>query len=151
MIERPLGQPSRRSRCCPSRVYAQLRNAIMRGEYAPSDALEPQDLARQHGVSLAVVREALCVHRGRVRTRESWHWPGGIPAAGVPRPLSQESLMCQISIRRFHHGRSCGANGSLTVRAMTRSSSGPSSLRSSRWARDRREQAARSSSVLTWQ
>ncbi|RMI33464.1 GntR family transcriptional regulator [Nocardia stercoris] len=41
------------------RVYAQLRNAIMRGEYAPSDALKPQDLARQYGVSLAVVREAL--------------------------------------------------------------------------------------------
>ncbi|MFF2554904.1 GntR family transcriptional regulator [Nocardia sp. NPDC058058] len=40
-------------------VYAQLRNAIMRGEYAPGDALKPQDLAGQHGVSLAVVREAL--------------------------------------------------------------------------------------------
>ncbi|MFE9323149.1 GntR family transcriptional regulator [Nocardia sp. NPDC052278] len=40
-------------------VYAHLRNAIMRGEYAPGDALKPQDLSRQHGVSLAVVREAL--------------------------------------------------------------------------------------------
>lgn len=40
-------------------VYTHLRNAIMRGEYAPSAALKPQDLAKQHGVSLAVVREAL--------------------------------------------------------------------------------------------
>ncbi|MFE3225905.1 GntR family transcriptional regulator [Nocardia sp. NPDC059228] len=40
-------------------IYAHLRHAIMRGEYAPGDALKPQDLAKQHGVSLAVVREAL--------------------------------------------------------------------------------------------
>ncbi|MEV0276126.1 GntR family transcriptional regulator [Streptomyces sp. NPDC050610] len=40
-------------------VYAYLRDAIMRGEYAPGDALKPQDLAKEQGVSLAVVREAL--------------------------------------------------------------------------------------------
>ena len=40
-------------------VYAHLRDAIMRGDYAPGDALKPQDLAKQQGVSLAVVREAL--------------------------------------------------------------------------------------------
>ncbi|MFC5823470.1 GntR family transcriptional regulator [Nonomuraea insulae] len=40
-------------------VYARLRDAIMRGDYAPGAALKPQDLAREHGVSLAVVREAL--------------------------------------------------------------------------------------------
>ncbi|MDT0609165.1 GntR family transcriptional regulator [Streptomyces lancefieldiae] len=40
-------------------VYARLRNAIMRGDYAPAEALKPQDLAKEHGVSLAVVREAL--------------------------------------------------------------------------------------------
>jgi DNA-binding GntR family transcriptional regulator len=40
-------------------VYAHLRNAIMRGDYAPGDALKPQDLAKEQGVSLAVVREAL--------------------------------------------------------------------------------------------
>ncbi|GIH62239.1 MULTISPECIES: GntR family transcriptional regulator [Microbispora] len=40
-------------------VYAHLRDAIMRGDYAPGDALKPQDLAKEHGVSLAVVREAL--------------------------------------------------------------------------------------------
>ncbi|MDQ1023270.1 DNA-binding GntR family transcriptional regulator [Streptomyces umbrinus] len=40
-------------------VYAYLRDAIMRGEYAPGHALKPQDLAKEQGVSLAVVREAL--------------------------------------------------------------------------------------------
>jgi DNA-binding GntR family transcriptional regulator len=40
-------------------VYARLRDAIMRGDYAPGEALKPQDLAREQGVSLAVVREAL--------------------------------------------------------------------------------------------
>jgi DNA-binding GntR family transcriptional regulator len=40
-------------------VYAHLRDAIMRGDYAPGEALKPQDLASQQGVSLAVVREAL--------------------------------------------------------------------------------------------
>lgn len=40
-------------------VYTCLRDAIMRGDYAPGEALKPQDLAREQGVSLAVVREAL--------------------------------------------------------------------------------------------
>jgi DNA-binding GntR family transcriptional regulator len=40
-------------------VYAHLRDAIMRGDYAPGDALKPQDLAKEQGVSLAIVREAL--------------------------------------------------------------------------------------------
>ncbi|WP_267246467.1 GntR family transcriptional regulator [Streptomyces sp. PR69] len=40
-------------------VYAHLRDAIMRGDHSPGDALKPQDLAKEQGVSLAVVREAL--------------------------------------------------------------------------------------------
>ncbi|CAL9390998.1 GntR family transcriptional regulator [Streptomyces albus] len=40
-------------------VYARLRDAIMSGKHAPGGALKPQDLAKEHGVSLAVVREAL--------------------------------------------------------------------------------------------
>ncbi|MEV7194577.1 GntR family transcriptional regulator [Streptomyces sp. NPDC093510] len=40
-------------------VHARLRDAIMRGDFGPADALKPQDLAKQQGVSLAVVREAL--------------------------------------------------------------------------------------------
>ncbi|MEU9554230.1 GntR family transcriptional regulator [Streptomyces fumanus] len=46
-------------RMLSEQVYAHLRDAIMRGDYAPGDALKPQDLAKQQGVSLAVVREAL--------------------------------------------------------------------------------------------
>ncbi|MFJ8281488.1 GntR family transcriptional regulator [Streptomyces griseoviridis] len=41
------------------RVYTHLRDAIMRGDHAPGDPLKPQDLAKEQGVSLAVVREAL--------------------------------------------------------------------------------------------
>ncbi|WP_043619188.1 GntR family transcriptional regulator [Nonomuraea candida] len=41
------------------RVHTLLREAIMRGEYAPGQALKPQELAQGHQVSLAVVREAL--------------------------------------------------------------------------------------------
>jgi DNA-binding GntR family transcriptional regulator len=40
-------------------VYAHLWNAIMHGAHAPGDALKPQDLAKEQGVSLVVVREAL--------------------------------------------------------------------------------------------
>ncbi|MFI6046951.1 GntR family transcriptional regulator [Nocardia sp. NPDC051321] len=40
-------------------IYTHLRDAILRGDYAPGDALKPQDLAKERGVSLAVVREAL--------------------------------------------------------------------------------------------
>jgi DNA-binding GntR family transcriptional regulator len=41
------------------RVYDDLRDAILRGDFGPGDALKPQELASTHGVSLAVVREAL--------------------------------------------------------------------------------------------
>ncbi|MEJ2853317.1 MULTISPECIES: GntR family transcriptional regulator [unclassified Saccharothrix] len=40
-------------------VYTHLRDAILRGSYSPGEALRPQDLAKERGVSLAVVREAL--------------------------------------------------------------------------------------------
>ncbi|RBQ15081.1 GntR family transcriptional regulator [Spongiactinospora rosea] len=41
------------------RVHARLQEAILRGDYAPGEALKPQELAQRHEVSLAVVREAL--------------------------------------------------------------------------------------------
>lgn len=40
-------------------AYADVRDAILRGEFAPGDALKPQELARERGVSLGVMREAL--------------------------------------------------------------------------------------------
>lgn len=47
-----VGSPSRR-------FYSWLRAAIMSGEFAPHQALKPQDLASSAGVSLAVARETL--------------------------------------------------------------------------------------------
>ncbi|MEV3971310.1 GntR family transcriptional regulator [Streptomyces sp. NPDC050698] len=40
-------------------VYDRLREAILQGEFKPGEALKPQELAGRHGVSLAVMREAL--------------------------------------------------------------------------------------------
>jgi DNA-binding GntR family transcriptional regulator len=40
-------------------VHARLRKAILHGIYSPGDPLKPQELAKEQGVSLAVVREAL--------------------------------------------------------------------------------------------
>ncbi|MEU9454574.1 GntR family transcriptional regulator [Streptomyces sp. NPDC048277] len=51
--------PSPGKRMLSEQVYEHLRDAIMRGDYSPGDALKPQDLAKEQGVSLAVVREAL--------------------------------------------------------------------------------------------
>ena len=41
------------------RIYTTLREAILRGDFASGAPLKPQELAGAHGVSLAVVREAL--------------------------------------------------------------------------------------------
>ncbi|MFD4641939.1 GntR family transcriptional regulator [Lentzea sp. NPDC058436] len=40
-------------------VHTRLRDAIMHGLHAPGAPLKPQDLAKEQGVSLAVVRETL--------------------------------------------------------------------------------------------
>ncbi|MGP2439378.1 GntR family transcriptional regulator [Streptomyces sp. JW3] len=55
----PPSPPPSGKRMLSEQVHARLRDAIMRGRHAPGDALKPQDLAKAHGVSLAVVREAL--------------------------------------------------------------------------------------------
>ncbi|MFD0318815.1 GntR family transcriptional regulator [Streptomyces flavalbus] len=54
----PAGNPSGKQ-MLSEQVYAHLRDAIMRGDHAPGDPLKPQDIAKERGVSLAVVREAL--------------------------------------------------------------------------------------------
>jgi DNA-binding GntR family transcriptional regulator len=47
-------------RAAPSvRVYESLREAVLHGEFRPGQALKPQVLAAERGVSLAVVRECL--------------------------------------------------------------------------------------------
>jgi DNA-binding GntR family transcriptional regulator len=41
------------------RVYALLRAAVLHGDVSPGQPLRPQELADEHGVSLAVARESL--------------------------------------------------------------------------------------------
>ncbi|MBB4688113.1 GntR family transcriptional regulator [Amycolatopsis jiangsuensis] len=41
------------------RAYGSLRRAILHGDFHPGQSLKPNELAVTHGVSLAVVREAL--------------------------------------------------------------------------------------------
>ncbi|GAA2812163.1 GntR family transcriptional regulator [Kitasatospora aburaviensis] len=41
------------------RVYDRLRKDVLHGVFGPGDPLKPQELAKQQGVSLAVMREAL--------------------------------------------------------------------------------------------
>jgi DNA-binding GntR family transcriptional regulator len=50
----------RASGVAPSvRTYESLRAAVLHGEFRPGQALKPQELAAERGVSLAVVRECL--------------------------------------------------------------------------------------------
>ena len=42
-----------------SRVYSEIRTAVMNGQYAPGDRLRFNDLAKQLGVSITPVREAI--------------------------------------------------------------------------------------------
>lgn len=53
-------QPREAATASPaSRTYARLRGALLRGDYLPDQALKPQEIATECGVSLAVAREAL--------------------------------------------------------------------------------------------
>ncbi|MFI6515424.1 GntR family transcriptional regulator [Spirillospora sp. NPDC050679] len=59
MTQPTAAPPASGKQMLSDQVHAHLREAIMRGEHGPGDALKPQDLAKRQGVSLAVVREAL--------------------------------------------------------------------------------------------
>ena len=50
----PRDEPTR-----SEQVYEELRLAILRGQFRPTEALKPQELANRFGVSLAVLRETL--------------------------------------------------------------------------------------------
>lgn len=54
-----IGDVSETKQMLSERLYIELRDAILRGDYHPGSALKPQSLADTHDVSLAVVREAL--------------------------------------------------------------------------------------------
>ncbi len=67
------------------RVYTLLRAAVLHGDFAPQQALKPQELATHHGVSLAVVREALLrlVGEGLAERRPNRGF--AVPATGAER------------------------------------------------------------------
>ncbi|MFG1608539.1 GntR family transcriptional regulator [Actinoplanes sp. NPDC049265] len=103
------------------RLYLSLRTAVLHGEFAPRQALKPQELANRHGVSLAVAREALLrlVADGlaeRLPNRgfavpatgvERWHQIAEARAALEPIMLrlavERGDLEWEASVRAAHH------------------------------------------------
>lgn len=111
-----------RPRVAPSeRVYVTLRAAILHGEVAPAEPLRPQELADVHGVSLAVVREALLrlvgeglaerlTNRGFIVPAvdaEGWHRIAEARAAIEPTVLrmsiARGGLEWEARVRAAHH------------------------------------------------
>ena len=102
-------------------VYATLREAILRGDFAPGGALKPQELAEAHGVSLAVVREALVrlvgdgladrlTNRGfAVPTRSDQRWRDIAEARRTIEPamlrlaIARGGLEWEARVRAAHH------------------------------------------------
>jgi DNA-binding GntR family transcriptional regulator len=67
------------------RVYESLRSAVLHGEFAPQQALKPQELATRHGVSLAVVREVLLRLVGEGLAERLPNRGFTVPATGAER------------------------------------------------------------------
>ncbi|BCJ56301.1 GntR family transcriptional regulator [Actinoplanes sp. NBRC 14428] len=102
-------------------VYADLREAILRGDFAPGAALKPQELAGRHGVSLAVVREALVrlvgdgladrlTNRGfAVPSRSDQRWQDLAEARRTVEPamlrmaIARGDLDWEARVRAAHH------------------------------------------------
>src|SRR3954451_10305737 len=103
------------------RGYAALRAAVLHGEFAPRQALKPQELADRHGVSLAVVREALLrlVGEGLAERLPNRGFAG--PATGAERwagiaearatiepamlrlAIERGDLEWEVAVRAAHH------------------------------------------------
>ncbi|MFD5753226.1 GntR family transcriptional regulator [Streptomyces sp. NPDC127033] len=89
------------------RLYASLRAAILHGEFAPEQALKPQELANAGEVSLAVAREALLRLVGEGLATRLANRGFAVPAvdAGRPRQIAEaravtEPEMLRLSIER---------------------------------------------------
>ena len=67
------------------RLYTALRSAIMHGQYVPEQALKPQEIAQNGGVSLAVAREALLRLVGEGMAIRLPNRGFAVPAAGAER------------------------------------------------------------------
>ncbi|MEU3193034.1 GntR family transcriptional regulator [Streptomyces sp. NPDC006992] len=108
-------------RMLSEQVYAHLRDAIMRGDHAPGDALKPQDLAKAQGVSLVVVREALVRMVGEgladrlpnrgfaVPAFSDRRWQGIVEARQAVEPVmlrmsvERGDLDWEVRVRAAHH------------------------------------------------
>ena len=66
-------------------MYASLRAAVLRGEFAPQQPLKPQELATRHGVSLAVARESLLRLVGEGLADRLPNRGFAVPATGAER------------------------------------------------------------------
>ena len=89
------------------RVYAALHAAVLHGEFAPQQPLKPQELATRHGVSLAVVREALLRLAGEGLAERLPNRGFAVPAAGAERwqqlteaRVTLEPAMLRLAIAR---------------------------------------------------
>lgn len=103
------------------RVYASLHRAVLQGEFAPEQALKPQELATHHGVSLAVVREALLRLAGEGLAVRLPNRGFAVPATGADRwqqiaearamvepamlvlAIERGDLEWEASVRAAHH------------------------------------------------
>jgi DNA-binding GntR family transcriptional regulator len=113
-IEGPPRSPS-------ERVYAALHDAVMHGDVAPGEPLRPQELATEHAVSLAAVREALLRlvgegladrHRNRgfaVPTIDADRWRRIAEARAIVEPamlqlaIVRGDLEWEARVRAAHH------------------------------------------------
>ena len=66
-------------------MYVSLRTGVLHGEFAPQEALKPQELANRHGVSLAVAREALLRLVGEGLAQRLPNRGFAVPATGAQR------------------------------------------------------------------
>jgi DNA-binding GntR family transcriptional regulator len=89
------------------RLHSSLRAAVLGGEFAPQQALKPQELATRHGVSLAVAREALLRLVGEGLAERLPNRGFVVPAVGAERwqqiaeaRAAIEPVMLRLAIER---------------------------------------------------
>src|SRR5947209_17187323 len=95
----------------PDHVFAQIREAVLSGEYLPGERLPPQRaLAAEFGVNMASVREALKrleqlrlvdVRHGDATRVLDWRVSGGLESLASPGAMSPEVAGDLFEARRL--------------------------------------------------
>jgi DNA-binding GntR family transcriptional regulator len=100
------------------RVYTAVRAAIMHGSFAPDQALKPQEIAQNAGVSLAVAREALLRLVGEGMAVRLPNRGFAVPAAGAERwqQIAEARAVTEPAILRLSIARG-GVDWEVRVRA----------------------------------